>query len=136
MYPENAYPVATARVNKTAASAPNNSNDKTSDAIGALVTAQKTVISPSDPPSDGSSPSTGAKLLANVDPTKNAGTISPPLNPVQSVQTVNRIFKIHSLHVLCPFNAFAMAAVPAPLNSFPKINVSMITRIPPTKTLT
>ncbi len=51
MYPENAYPVATARVNKTPASAPNNSNARTSDAIGALVTAQKTVTSPIAPPS-------------------------------------------------------------------------------------
>ena len=128
--------MATASVNKTAASAPKSSKDKTSEAIGALVTAQKTVTSPSAPPSSGVSPTSGAKLFAKVDPTKNDGTISPPLNPVDNVQTVNTIFKIHSDHVLCPLRAFAMASLPTPLNSFPKIRVSMITRTPPTKTLT
>ena len=94
------------------------------------------MTSPIAPPSCGLSPKSGAKLFANVDPTKNDGTISPPLNPVDSVQTVKTIFKIHSDHVLSPFNAFAIAADPAPLNSFPKISVKMITRTPPTKTFT
>ena len=55
---------------------------------------QKIAEKPIAAPIDGSSPMKGAATQPKVEPTKNAGTISPPLKPEAMVIAVNSIFII------------------------------------------
>ena len=50
-------------------------------------------------PSEYSSPAISAKKLPNVAPTKNTGTISPPLKPAQRVSAVNAILRIKASEI-------------------------------------
>jgi len=67
---------------------PNNSTQRNTAVTGQLVTPQKRQASPTAAPIEQSSPRSGARKLPKVEPTKNTGRISPPLNPAPSVKAV------------------------------------------------
>ena len=79
---------------------PNNSTPRKIEARGALTQAQNTAVSPKAAANPGSSPRSEPAKQPKVEPTKNTGTISPPLNPVPKVMAVNIIFAPAITHIL------------------------------------
>ena len=71
---------------------PKSSTLKKMDAKGALTQAQKTAVNPKAAAKPGSSPRSVPAKQPKVEPIKNTGTISPPLNPAPRVKVVKIIF--------------------------------------------
>ena len=70
---------------------------------------------PIDAPKEQFSPDKSAITLPNVDPTKNTGTISPPLNPAHNVNAVNSSFNANASGFAGSVNDAVMIPPPAPL---------------------
>ena len=77
---------------------PKSSNPINSEVIGQFVTPQKTEIIPTAEQRDGENPKIWPNKQPNVAPTKNEGTISPPLKPEPMVIAVKIILRKKSYH--------------------------------------
>ena len=84
---------------------PKSSNAINIDVIGQFVTPQNTAAIPVAAHIEGEIPAICPKRHPNVAPTKNEGTISPPLNPASIVNAVKTIFHIKATGFTFPLTA-------------------------------
>ena len=85
------------------------------EAIGELVTPQKTAIMPRAAPTAGGSPRNPAAKQPKVAPMNRDGTISPPRYPPARETAVKTSFSRNAYQTACPAAACRMTAVPRPL---------------------
>jgi hypothetical protein len=74
---------------------PKSSMQRNSAVTGQFVTPQKRHERPIAAPREQSRSSNGAIKLPKVEPTKNTGSISPPLKPAPRVRAVNKSFRMN-----------------------------------------
>ena len=95
--------------------APKSSILRNSEVRGQFTTPQKKQTIPRAAANPGSIPMRPPATQPNVAPTKNDGTISPPLKPQPIVMAVNSAFRRKAAGWASPFNALAMIFIPVPL---------------------
>src|SRR5699024_9471738 len=95
---------------------PNSSAARINEVSGQFVTPQNSATIPTDALNDGEISAICPNRQPNVAPTKNEGTISPPLKPPPSVTAVKSILAKHAYHTTLPAIASVIVPVPSPKN--------------------